>query len=97
MGHGPPRRPTAEDHLWRDARRSFSETAIAMMNDTEIFDEMRFDVRAGKNVWTGRTGTREAIHRDGHTIDPASQAFCPHEWLDERGYIDIYLALKHHF
>jgi len=86
------RSPLAE---MRDA--GFSGTAIAMMNDTEIFEEMCFDVRAGKNVWTGRTGTREAIHRDGHTIDPSSQAFCPHEWLDERGYIDIYLALKHHF
>jgi hypothetical protein len=96
MGHVCPSADRRRSPLARCAAQ-FSGTAIAMMNDTEIFDEMRFDVRSGKNVWTGRTGTREAIHRDGHTIDPASQAFCPHEWLDERGYIDIYLAMKHHF
>jgi hypothetical protein len=65
------------------------------MNDTEIFDATRGDQETGKRHWKGRSGTREAIHRDGYTIDPTSQAFCPHEWLDDRGYVDIDLALKY--
>jgi hypothetical protein len=41
-----------------------------MKNDATVFDGTRFDIEAGKNVWAGRTGTREAIHRDAYTIDP---------------------------
>jgi len=63
-----------------------------MTNDTAVFDAMRFDVSAGENVWTGLTGTREAIRRDGYCIDPLSLKFCPHEWIDSRGYVDQDLA-----
>jgi hypothetical protein len=50
---------------------------------------MRFDVSAGE---TGLTGTREAIRRDGYCIDPISLKFCPHDWIDRRGYVDQDLA-----
>jgi hypothetical protein len=63
-----------------------------MTNDTAVFDAMLFDVSAGENVWTGLTGTREAIRRDGYSIDPISLNFCPHEWIDSRGYVDHDLA-----
>lgn len=59
-----------------------------MTNDAAVFDAMRFDVSAGENVWTGLIGTREAIRRDGYCIDPLSLKFCPHEWIDSRGYVD---------
>jgi hypothetical protein len=80
-----------------DAGRNVSPRIreLWMKNGATVFDAMRFDIEVGKNVWAGRTGTREAIHRDGYTIDPTSQEFCPHEWLDERGYIDLGLALKY--
>jgi hypothetical protein len=58
-----------------------------MTNDTAVFDAMRFDFEAGKDIWTGLTGTREAIKRDRYGIDPTSLNYCPHEWLDERGYV----------
>jgi hypothetical protein len=59
-----------------------------MTNATAVFDAMRFDKSAGENVWTGLTGTREAIRRDGYDVDPLSLKFCPHEWIDNRGYVD---------
>jgi hypothetical protein len=59
-----------------------------MTNATAVFDAMRFDISAGENVWTGLTGTREAIRRDGYYVDPLSLKFCPHEWIDNRGYVD---------
>jgi hypothetical protein len=59
-----------------------------MTNDTGVFDAMRFDVSSGENIWTGLTGTREAIRRDGYCIDPISLRFCPHDWVDSRGYVD---------
>jgi hypothetical protein len=63
-----------------------------MTNDTAVFDAMWFDIQAGDNVWTGRTGRREAIQRDGYSIDPMSLNYCPHEWIDSRGYVDQDLA-----
>jgi hypothetical protein len=66
-----------------------------MTNDTEISDAMRLDRRTGESHWTGRTGTPHAIHRDGYTIDPLSRAYCPHEWIDEHGYVDLKLVLNH--
>ena len=66
-----------------------------MTNDTAVFYAMRFDIRAGDNIWTGRTGTREAIRRDGNSIDLMSLSYCPHEWIDGRGYVDLELAGKH--
>ena len=56
-----------------------------MKNDTAVFAAMRFDALAGKNVWTGLTGTRQAIRRDGYCIDPLSLNFCPHQWIDSQG------------
>jgi hypothetical protein len=63
-----------------------------MTNDAAVFDAMRFDASAGENVWTGLTGTREAIRRDGYCVDPISLRFCPHEWVDSQGYVDQDLA-----
>jgi hypothetical protein len=63
-----------------------------MPNDTAVFDAMHFDVASGTNVWTGLTGTREALRRDGYCIDPISLGFCPHEWVNGRGYVDKKLA-----
>jgi hypothetical protein len=68
---------------------------IAMKNDTPVFDAMRFDANVGQDVWTGFTGTREAIQRDGFAIDKASLSYCPHEWLNSRGYIELELVRKH--
>jgi hypothetical protein len=63
-----------------------------MTNDTEVFDAMRFDVFTGQSEWTKRTGTQEAIHRDGFLIDPLTQGYCPREWIDSRGYVDLELS-----
>ena len=46
------------------------------------------------NDWVGQMGTREAIRRDGLEIDPASLAYCPHEWINDEGYVDIDLVRK---
>jgi hypothetical protein len=64
-------------------------------NDTEVFDAMRFDVVSGDMVWTGHVGTREAIRRERLAIDPGSWSFCPHQWLDEQGFVDRELSRKH--
>jgi hypothetical protein len=53
---------------------------------------MLFDPQTGENVWVGLTGTREAILRDGYSINPISLNFCPHEWIDSSGYVDLDLA-----
>jgi hypothetical protein len=63
-----------------------------MRNDTPVFDAMHFSVSVGESFWTGLTGTREAIRRDGYGIDPLSLKFCPHEWINGRGYVDRDLA-----
>lgn len=54
----------------------------------EVFDVMRRDPPTGHSAWTGLTGTRTALKRDGFEIDPERSAYCPTEWLDERGYLD---------
>jgi hypothetical protein len=61
---------------------------VFMANDNAVFDAMLVDVLSGESVWTGLTGTREAIRRDGYCIDPISLRFCPHEWIDSSGYVD---------
>jgi len=63
-----------------------------MKNDTAVFAAMAFDASLGENVWTGLTGTHEALLRDGYSIDPISLNFCPHQWIDHRGYVDLDLA-----
>jgi hypothetical protein len=64
-----------------------------MTNDTAVFDAMHFDVSSGESVWTCLTGTREAIRRDGYSIDPLTLKFCPHEWINNQGYVEGDLAL----
>jgi hypothetical protein len=68
-----------------------------MTNDTEIFDAMHLDRRtdAFGPQERARTGTPDAIHRDGYTIDPLSRSYCPHEWINEHGYVDLQLVLNH--
>jgi hypothetical protein len=70
-------------------------TMTEITNDTEVFDAMRFDVTSGDMVWTGRMGTRDAIRQEKLAIDPGSWKFCPHQWLDERGFVDRELSRKH--
>lgn len=65
-----------------------------MRNDTAVFEPIRLDPMTGEKEWIGRMGTRAAIARDGFEIDPASLGYCPHEWLDESGYVDLVLASK---
>lgn len=55
---------------------------------------MRPDPKNGEREWAGRMGTRDAIRRDGLEIDTASVAFCPLEWINSAGYVDIELVRK---
>ena len=66
-------------------------------NDTEVFYAKRFDIAVGDYVLTDdhRKGTREAINRAGLKIEPFSQAFCPHQWIGQDGYVDLELSRKH--
>lgn len=66
-----------------------------MLNYTVVFDVIQTDPTSGREIWTGLTGTRSALARDGCTIDPAATVYCPREWLDERGYVDAALARRH--
>jgi hypothetical protein len=59
-----------------------------MKIDTPVFEAMRSDTQADEDAWTALTGTREAIQRDGLTIDIHSLSYFPHEWLNSRGYLD---------
>ena len=60
-----------------------------MKNDTAVFAAMVFDAEMGENVWVGLPGPREAIQRDDYSINPISLNFCPHEWIDSNGYVDL--------
>jgi hypothetical protein len=66
-----------------------------MLNYIEVFDVINLDPATGRSVWTGLTGTRTALERDGHIVDPNAMAYCPLEWIDARGYLDAELARKH--
>lgn len=66
-----------------------------MLNFIEVFDVMQVEPDSGACVWTGLTGTRKALERDGHMVDPKAMAYCPIEWVDERGYLDANLACRH--
>ena len=66
-----------------------------MLNFIEVFDIMHVEPATGASVWTGLTGTRTALERDGHLIDPKAMAYCPADWIDERGYLDAELARRH--
>ena len=63
-----------------------------MLNAIKVFDVMHVDLATGRSVWTGLTGARTALKRDGHMIHPKAMAYCPIEWLDERGNLDTELA-----
>jgi hypothetical protein len=41
------------------------------------------------------TGIRTTLQHDGLMIDPKAAAYCPTEWLDERGYLDAERARRH--
>ncbi|MDA9430218.1 hypothetical protein [Bradyrhizobium sp. CCBAU 51627] len=66
-----------------------------MLNFVEVFDVMDVDPTSGEAIWTGLTGTRTALQRDGFMIHPKVGAYCPTDWLDERGYLDAELARRH--
>ncbi|WP_298884924.1 hypothetical protein [uncultured Bradyrhizobium sp.] len=66
-----------------------------MLNYIEVFDVIEMDPDSGEAVWTGITGTRSALKRDGLAIDEKIATYCPADWLDERGYLDTELARKH--
>ena len=66
-----------------------------MLNVIEVFDVMHVDPATGRSVWTGLAGTRTALKRDGHLVDWKAMAYCPIEWIDERGYLDAELARRH--
>ena len=55
------------------------------MNDTAVYDAMRFDIRAGDLVWAKKVGTPEAMLRDGFFLG-AELRYCSQELLDDRGY-----------
>ena len=50
-----------------------------MLNFIEGFGGMEVDPTSGEVVWTGVTGTRTTLQRDGLTIDPNAPAYCPIE------------------
>jgi hypothetical protein len=62
------------------------EIEMEINNDTEVF------YAVGGGIWKG---TRKAIHAKGLKIDPLSQDFCPHQWLDESGFVDPELMRKY--
>ena len=68
---------------------------MTVENDTEVFYEVRVEPLTGEHIYTDRTGTREAIHKSGRKLDPMSQAFCPHQWLDADGFISPELAQRY--
>jgi hypothetical protein len=68
---------------------------MTVENDTEVFYAVRENPATGERIPVNRTGTRQAIHRDGMFIDPMSWAFCPHQWLDGDGYVDLELSELH--
>ena len=45
-----------------------------MLNFIEVFDVMQVEPTTGASEWTGLTGTRTALERDGHLIDPKAMA-----------------------
>ena len=81
--------------LSRNASKQGGYAMTEITNDTEVFDAMRFDIVSGDMVWTGREGTREAIRREKLAVDQLSWKSCPHQWLDERGFVDRELSRKH--
>jgi hypothetical protein len=65
---------------------------MTVENDTEVFYEVRVEPLTGEHIYTDRTGTRAAIRKSGRKLDPMSQWFCPHQWLDADGFVSQELA-----
>jgi hypothetical protein len=78
-----------------DAPLNSDSGGCLMQNDTAVFDAMKVDVFTGESEWTRLAGVREAIERDGYVVDPSSLRYCPHEWINGRGYVDPGLARKY--
>jgi hypothetical protein len=68
------------------------ERPMTVENDTEVFYEVRLDPLTGEQIYTDRTGSRQAIRKSGRKTDPMSRNFCPHQWLDEDGFMNQELA-----
>jgi hypothetical protein len=70
---------------------------VEVQNDTRVFYAMHVDKSTWQPEPTMLTGTPDAIHRDGMVIDPNhnSELYCPHQWIDDRGYVDLELSRKH--
>ena len=66
-----------------------------MLNVIEVFDVIQRDPATGRSMWAGLTGTRKALKRDGHALDPKAMTYCPAEWIDERGYFNTELVRQH--
>ena len=61
----------------------------------EVFDVMHTDPDTGRALWTGLTGTRAALERDGFSVDQAAMILCPRDWVNDSGYLDPDLARVH--
>lgn len=66
-----------------------------MLEVVEVFDVIRVDPDTGRAVWTGLTGTRAALERDGFSVDQRSINLCPRDWVNDSGYLDVDLAREH--
>ncbi len=66
-----------------------------MRTMVEVFDVVRTNPDTGRAAWTGLTGTRAALERDGFSVDQNSMKLCPRDWLNESGYLDADLAREH--
>jgi hypothetical protein len=67
--------------------------AVKVENDTWVFYAMQIE-GSPSNIEL-RKGTPEAITRDGFATEPNSGYCCPHQWIDERGYVDLELSQKY--
>src|ERR1700740_2990962 len=65
---------------------------MTVENDTAVFYEVRFEPLTGECIYTDRRVTHEAIRKSGRKLDPMSQYFCPHQWLDADGFVSQELA-----
>jgi hypothetical protein len=67
----------------RFAQPDHNDRDSDMLNYIEVFDVIEVDPTTKRAVWTGLTGTRTALQRDGFVIDPEATAYCPKDWLDD--------------
>jgi hypothetical protein len=82
-----PKRLAIMEAIWsRAAARPFVEVEVG--NDTEVF------YAEGGGILKG---TPAAIHATGLQVDTnlLSRDFCPYQWLDESGFVDLELARQY--